>query len=442
MNAWIRRALCAVGITGGIVLLGFGLAEAASADGDGPVTSGESGILSGNQTGADVKAPVNLSGNQITVIGQHNHASSAGAAQTGSGGTTTGSPTTSGEHGIGSGNQTAVDAQAPINVSGNQVTVIGQDNDVKSASGTSTPGGGAASSSPTTSGEHGIASGNQTAVDAQAPINVSGNQVTVIGQDNTVKTLSGSSTPGSSAPGGSGGTSTTTGAGGLISGNQTALGIALPVNASGNQVTVIGQHNTNTAAGASTTGSGGSAGSGGATTSGEHGAVSGNQTGIAIAAPIAATGNQVTAIGQDNTNTSVGGSSTGGGTTGGTTGGQTTTGQGGIGSGNQTPISVQVPVDTSGNQVTVIGQDNTNTSTGGSTSGGGTTPGGGTEPPGDGGVVSPPAGGDNGSSGAPSPGTTVLPNTGAPTGLVGLGLLALALLLAGGVLLRREAILG
>jgi hypothetical protein len=86
MNAWIRRALCAVGITGGIVLLGLGLAEAASADGDGPVTSGESGILSGNQTGADVKAPINLSGNQITVIGQHNHATSAGASSTGTGG--------------------------------------------------------------------------------------------------------------------------------------------------------------------------------------------------------------------------------------------------------------------------------------------------------------------------------------------------------------------
>jgi hypothetical protein len=439
MNAWIRRALCAVGITGGIVLLGFGLAEAASADGDGPVTSGESGILSGNQTGADVKAPINLSGNQITVIGQHNHASSAGAAQTGSGGTTSGSPTTSGEHGIGSGNQTAVDAHAPINASGNQVTVIGQDNDVKSVSGSSSPGGGAASSSPTTSGEHGIGSGNQTAVDAHAPINASGNQVTVIGQDNDVKSVSASSTPG----GGTGGPSTTTGAGGLIAGNQTALGIALPITISGNQVTVIGQDNTNTAAaGSSTTaGAGSGATTGGATTSGENGAISGNQTGIAIAAPIAATGNQVTVIGQDNTNTSVGGASTGGQTTGGTTtGGQTTTGEGGIGSGNQTPISVQVPVDTSGNQVTVIGQDNTNTSTSGSSTGGGTTPGG-TEPPGVG-VVSPPAGGGHGSSGAPSPGTTVLPATGAPTGLFGLGLLALALLLSGGALLRREAILG
>jgi LPXTG-motif cell wall-anchored protein len=440
MNAWIRRALCAVGITGGIVLLGLGLAEAASADGDGPVTSGESGILSGNQTGADVKAPINLSGNQITVIGQHNHATSAGASSTGTGGgSASGSPTTTGEHGIGSGNQTAVGVQAPINVSGNQVTVIGQHNDVKSASGSSTSGGGAASSSPTTSGEHGIVSGNQTAVGVQAPINASGNQVTVIGQDNTVKSLSGSATPG----GGSAGTSTTSGAGGLIAGNQTALGIALPINISGNQVTVIGQHNTNTAAAGSSTAAGGGSGAttGGATTSGENGAISGNQTGIAIAAPVAATGNQVTVIGQGNTNTSAGGATTGGGQTGGTTGGQTTTGEGGVGSGNQTPISVQVPVDTSGNQVTVIGQDNTDTSTSGSSTGGGTTPGS-TEPPTDGGVVSPPAGGGNGTSGAPSPGATVLPNTGAPTGLVGLGLLALAMLLAGGALLRREAILG
>ncbi|MBW8750388.1 MAG: DUF320 domain-containing protein [Propionibacteriales bacterium] len=395
MNAWIRRALCAVGITGGIVLLGLGLAEAASADGDGPVTTGESGILSGNQTGADVKAPINLSGNQITVIGQHNHASSAGASTTGAsttgtgGGSSPGSPTTSGEHGIGSGNQTAIGVQAPINASGNQVTVIGQDNEVKSASGTSTPGGGGtASSSPTTSGEHGIASGNQTGVDVKAPINASGNQVTVIGQHNTVNSLSASSTP----AGAGGGTNTTSGAGGLVSGNQTALGIALPINISGNQVTAIGQDNTNTSAGGSTTG--------------------GGQTG---------------------------------GTTGGTSGGgQTTTGEGGVGSGNQTPISVQVPIDTSGNQVTVVGQGNTNTSTSGSSSGGG-TPGGGTQPPSGGGVVSPPGGGNGGNggaSGAPSPVGTVLPNTGAPADSVALTLLALALLLAGGVLLRREATLG
>jgi hypothetical protein len=440
MHAWIRRALCAAGLTGGIVLLGIGLAEASSADDtSGPHTTGESGILSGNQTAVDAQAPINLSGNQITVIGQRNHTSSTGTASTGSAqgpsGSSSGSPTTSGAHGIGSGNQTAVDAQAPINVSGNQVTVIGQDNDASSTGSATTGTGTAGGAAPTTTGAHGLLSGNQTAVGLQAPINAGGNQVTVIGQDNQATTTSAASTSGS----GSAGPATTSGAGGLLAGNQTAVGLTLPVNVSGNQVTVIGQDNTNTPTGTTSAGTRGGSALGGATTSGQDGLLSGNQTGVIVTAPIALTGNQVTAIAQDNANTSTGGASTSGGSGEQSSTGPTTTGAGGVGSGNQTPISVQVPVDASGNQVTVVGQDNTNTSSGGSTSGGGTTsppgtiPGGGTTSP-PGGGVSPPTGG----SAAPEPGASVLPETGAASGLGGVALLGLLLVVAGAMTLRRR----
>ncbi|HEX2895286.1 MAG TPA: chaplin family protein [Marmoricola sp.] len=565
MHAYVRRALCAVGLTGGAVLLGIGLADAASADGGstGPVTSGESGILSGNQTAAGAQAPINLSGNQVTVIGQRNHntsTSASSASSSGSGSPTTtgqngggsgnqtavhvqapvnasgnqvtvigqdntnhaagastssgpsataggsGHPTTSGASGIGSGNQSGVDVQAPINASCNQVTVIGQDNPNQCAAGTSTAGaqpgssgsptttgqggilsgnqtgigvqlpinltgnqvtvigqgndlsslggsssGGTTSGSgsstggPTTSGASGIGSGNQTAIGVQAPINASGNQVTAIGQDNTNGSLSGSSTPGPGS-GTSTGAPTTSGQSGIGSGNQTAIGVQAPINASGNQVTVIGQDNTNTSTGGASTG-GTSTGS--PTTSGQSGIGSGNQTGVDVGAPIAPTGNQITVIGQDNTNTSTGGASTGG--TSST--GETTTGAGGIGSGNQTPIGAQVPVDTSGNQVTVIGQDNNNSSSSGSTSGGtpgGTIPGGGvvspptggSTPP-TGGVVSPPTGGTatNVSQGVSAPSATGLPNTGLPGDLFWLALLGLMLLGLGSVLtLRRTAL--
>jgi ChpA-C len=433
MHAYVRRALCAVGLTGGVVLLGIGLAEAASADGaSGPVTNGDSGIVSGNQTGANVQAPVNVSGNQVTVIGQRNKVSSTGGAATTSG--SPGSPTTSGQDGIGSGNQTAVHAQVPVNASGNQVTVIGQDNKVastgsSSSSGTSTGSAG----SPTTSGESGIGSGNQTAVDLQVPVNVSGNQVTVIGQDNEADSTGGSATATPAA--GSSGAPTTSGQDAILSGNQTGVGLQVPINISGNQVTVIGQRNTTHATGGSATGHPAAGPSAGPTTSGEDGVGSGNQTGIGVEAPIAATGNQVTVIGQDNTLTSTGTT-----TTGGSTGpGETTTGAGGVGSGNQTPIDVQAPVDTSGNQVTVVGQDNTDTSTSGSTSGG-TTAGG--TPPG-GTVVSPPStGGTTGTQAAAAPAASGLPNTGAPAGLLGAGLLGLLLVLLGGGLLRREGAIG
>jgi hypothetical protein len=250
MHASLRRALCAVGFTGGLLLLGFGLAEAASADDTGPVTTGESGILSGNQTAVDARAPINVSGNQVTVVGQDNVVKAAGGSSAaGSGGS--GSPTTSGEHGIVSGNQTAVGVLAPINVSGNQVTVIGQDNHVSSLGGTGTGSGATGSTGgATTSGEHGLLSGNQTGVAVTAPIGASGNQVTVIGQDNTLSSVGGSSAPtGSTGPG-----QTTTGAGGIGSGNQTPVSVQVPVDASGNQVTVVGQDNTVTSTGGSSTG--------------------------------------------------------------------------------------------------------------------------------------------------------------------------------------------
>jgi LPXTG-motif cell wall-anchored protein len=110
-----------------------------------------------------------------------------------------------------------------------------------------------------------------------------------------------------------------------------------------------------------------------------------------------------------------------------------------VGSGNQTPISVQAPVDTSGNQVTVVGQDNSNTSTGGSTTGSGTTSPPGTTP--GGGATSPPSGGvspPTGGSGAPQPGASVLPETGAASGLGGVALLGLLLVVAGTMILRRR----
>jgi hypothetical protein len=434
MHSYLRRALCAVGLTGGIVLLGIGLAEAASADGpSGPVTSGESGILSGNQTGADAQVPVNVSGNQVTVIGQDNKTTSTGSSSTTS--PSPGSPTTSGQNGIGSGNQTGVAAQVPVDVSGNQVTVIGQDNEVQSNGGTSasTPSSGS-SSPPTTSGESGIASGNQTALTALVPVNASGNQVTVIGQGNTVSSSGGSAAAEPAASGPSAGP-VTSGEGGVLSGNQTGVAALVPVNAAGDQVTVIGQHNTLTATGSSSTGTQGAGPTSGPVTSGKDGIGSGNQTGLVALLPVTATGDQLTVIGQHNTLTSTGTT-----TTGGSTGpGGTTTGENGVGSGNQTQPVVGAPVNSSGNQVTVIGQDNTDTST--STTTGGTT-GGGTTPPPAGSVVSPPISGTSAGSPGPqavsAPVDSGLPNTGAPAGLLGAGLLGLLLILFGGGIVRRE----
>ncbi|HET7683350.1 MAG TPA: chaplin family protein [Marmoricola sp.] len=369
MHAFIRRAVCAAGLTGGVLLLGVGLAEAASAD-DGPVTTGQDGIVSGNQTAVGAQAPIDLSGNQVTVVGHDNTVQSTGSATTTEPApeSTSTSPTTSGEDGIASGNQTGVEVEAPVNVSGNQVTAVGDDNTVQStgSSSTSEPAVSSGSTGATTSGEDGIASGNQTGVDVQVPINVSCNQVTVIGHDNTDECSGASSS--TSATGDD--SATTTGQDGLISGNQTLVGLQAPVNASGNQVTVIGDDNTVSSEGSSTSGQPATGSSPtGPTTSGEDGIASGNQTGIDAQVPVDLTGNQITVIGNDNTVNSTGGTTTGD-TTGQTsTTGPVTSGEDGLISGNQTIVDVDAPVDGSGNQVTVIGNDNSNTSTDASTTG-------------------------------------------------------------------------
>jgi LPXTG-motif cell wall-anchored protein len=270
MHTWVRRALCALGLTGGALLLGFLMAESASAAGN--HTNGQDGIGSGNQTGIGVQAPVNATGNQVTVIGHDNHATNSGDAAsaggtTPSGNTSGGDNTTTGQDGIGSGNQTGIGVQAPVNVTGNQITVIGHDN-TATASGNDARTG-AAGGDNTTTGQDGIGSGNQTGIGVQAPVNATGNQITVIGHDNHATSSGDAASAGGTTPSGgtSGGVNTTSGQDGIGSGNQTAAPVEAPINTTGNQVTVVGDGNTaNSSGGTSvvsppTTGSPGSAGS-------------------------------------------------------------------------------------------------------------------------------------------------------------------------------------
>ncbi len=88
-------------------------------------TTGENGNGSGNQTDPAVTAPVDAGDNQVTVIGDGNTSETADD-ETGTDGS--GGDTTDGEDGTGSGNQTAPGIVAPVDPSGNQVTVLGDDN--------------------------------------------------------------------------------------------------------------------------------------------------------------------------------------------------------------------------------------------------------------------------------------------------------------------------
>ncbi len=193
----LRRGLLVAGFTGGLLVLGIGLgAGTASAD----ETSGQDGILSGNQSHLDVTAPVEVSGNQVTVIGRDNSSAGSGSGGSGAGGAASdGADSTDGRDGAGSGNQTDGRASAPVEVSGNQVTVIGRDNSsAGSGSGGSGAGGAASDGADSTDGRDGAGSGNQTHGRVTAPVEASDNQVTVIGRGNS---SGGSDTPEPTDPG-------------------------------------------------------------------------------------------------------------------------------------------------------------------------------------------------------------------------------------------------
>ncbi|GGF52577.1 hypothetical protein GCM10011519_28160 [Marmoricola endophyticus] len=436
-------------------------------------TDGTDGTGSGNQVGLGNVAPVDASGNQITVLGDGN--TNAGGTNPGTSGTstgTTGGGTTSGTDGTGSGNQVGLGNVLPVDASGNQITVIG-DGNTSTGDSTATSGTGNTGNTETsvTDGTDGTGSGNQIGLGNVAPVDASGNQVTVIGDGNT---STGGTSTGGSNPGSSGtSTGTTDGTDSTLGGNQVGLGNVLPVDASGNQITVIGDGNTSTGDSAATSGTGNTGNTGTSATDGTDSTGSGNQIGLGNVAPVDTSGNQITVIGDGNTNAG-GGTTTGSDTGTGTTGGSTTSGTDGTGSGNQIDTGGIIPIDTSGTQITVIGDGNTN---GGGTTGGddpgGDNPGsdnpGGDNPGGDNPGDGNPGDGNpgdgsgtivtavdttrtgstgaatvssstTGSSATPTAGPTtgVLPQTGAPASTAYLLLLALGMLIGGLSLLRRR----
>jgi LPXTG-motif cell wall-anchored protein len=412
--------------------------------------------VSGNQTSGDATAPVRVSGNQVTVIGNGNTNDSAASGDSSTGspsGQTTGGDTTDGSAANGSGNQTDAQAVAPVHVSDNQVTVIGngQVADVQpgdngaDVSGAPESGAGG-SGGDTTDGTNGTGSGNQTGVGALVPVDASGNQVTVIGNGNQSETC-----PTQGGSGGTSGADSTDGGNGTIAGHQTDAAATAPLNGTGNHVTVIGDGNSSSSTeGDSTSATGTTTGSGN-TTDGSDGNGSGNQTEPVVRAPLDTGDNQVTVIGDGNTSQTAGDQSAPTGS-----GGSTTDGSGGTGSGNQTAPGVEAPVSTSGNQVTILGDGNAQRDTesnagdddsdqpGQSGDTGGDTGGDTQGPAGDtGSDVSGATGPGSGTVSAPQGGSAAggaaaLPQTGVAAGLLLWGAAGLAMLLLGLVLVSSQ----
>ncbi|NRQ30688.1 chaplin [Nonomuraea sp. NN258] len=146
----------------------------------GNTTSGRSGVLSGNQVVAPVTAPVNVCGNAVAVLGEA-FAGCRGGVSVKNGGRGAGGNVTSGRSGVGSGNQLVAPITAPVNVCGNAAAVLGLSEAHCKGGAVASPHHGVGGGGNLTSGRSGVLAGNQVIAPITAPVNVCGNAAAVLG---------------------------------------------------------------------------------------------------------------------------------------------------------------------------------------------------------------------------------------------------------------------
>ncbi|MEO5921674.1 MAG: hypothetical protein ABIQ01_11090 [Pseudolysinimonas sp.] len=334
MNGFIKRGLLTVLVTGGFLALGAGVAYADD------TTDGSNGTASGSQAVLGINLPITIGGNGISVLGD---SSSSGSSNTGSSGGSPPSVWTGGTNSLLGGTQGVVDANVPVTIGGNAVSVLG-DSSSEGASFEGESGSGDAGYA-STSGKDGIAGGTQIVGDVSAPIAVSGNAISVAGDSFSGRSGTAS---GSSSDGTGGSSATTSGDDSVAGGSQMLADAGVPVVVGGNAISVIGD--------SSSEGSTVSGGSGGsdegdlAFTDGSDGIVGGSQVVADAAAPVTASGNALSVVGDASTSDSDASSPITGGSP-----AAFTTGDEGVLSGTQLVTGADAPVTLGGNAVSVIG---------------------------------------------------------------------------------------
>jgi hypothetical protein len=347
MKIFLSRALWGVLIAGGITIFGAAAANAAE-------TNGDDGLLSGTQAIIDVNLPVTVGGNAVSVIGDSTTSAPAPAPASAPA-PAPASGTTSGEDGVASGSQAIVNVDVPINVQGVAVSGVG---DATTSSAPAAPAPAPAPvtvAAPATSGEDGIGSGTQALVSVNAPVTVTGNAVSVVGDSTVTNGTTGTTGGSTMGSGPSVGSPMTSGEDGILGGTQVIPVVNAPVTVTGNAISVIGDSSvtngtTGGTAGGSTTGSGPSVGS--PTTSGEDGILGGTQIIPVINAPVTFGGNAVSGIGDSTVTGGTAGWPMGSGPS---VGSPTTSGEDGILGGTQIIPVINAPVTIGGNAISVIG---------------------------------------------------------------------------------------
>lgn len=333
MRTWAKGTSRAM-LTAGFVALGV---SAIPVNAFADVTAGNGGVLSGNQVNAPISAPVDVSGNAASLVGG-SQATSRGGAKVEQGGSG-GGQRTSGKRGVASGNQVNAPISLPVNACGNAVAVVGG-SQAGCEGGAKVKGSG--KGGQTTDGTDGVLAGNQVKAPISAPVNACGNGVAVVGGalagcEGGSKVKSGGNT---------GSKQRTSGVRGVGSGNQADVPISVPVDACGN---AVGNAVAACDGGASVRNGGHR--TGGQTTSGARGILSGNQGNAPISIPVTACGNAAALVGE------AGALCEGGAhVRSGSGGDQKTSGARGILSGNQGNAPVSVPAEVCGNAAAVVGR--------------------------------------------------------------------------------------
>lgn len=174
--------------TGGLLVggLGMGIAQADTAAGG--AAAGSPGLLSGNLIQVPIDAPINMCGNSISVIGVLDSATGNTCVNAGSDGATAAGAAHN-SPGVGSGNLIQVPVNAPINLCGNSISGVGigdsaADNTCVNGAPSGSRSGSGSGGTTAAGGSHGspgIGSGNTVQVPVDAPINMCGNSISVVG---------------------------------------------------------------------------------------------------------------------------------------------------------------------------------------------------------------------------------------------------------------------
>jgi hypothetical protein len=213
---------------------GSGYAGSGYAGGGHSITSGRHSIGGGNQINAPVNAPMNICGNAAALLGDALAGCRGGAGVSGGGYAGGGYAQTSGRHSILGGNQVDAPVNAPTNICGNAIgnAIAGCEGGSQVVGGAHGYAGGGYAQ---TSGRHSILGGNQVHAPVNAPVDVCGNAVAVLGD-----AAAGCSGHLSYVGAGYPGADHTSGFGSIGGGNQIYAPVYAPVNACGNAAAVIG----------------------------------------------------------------------------------------------------------------------------------------------------------------------------------------------------------